>query len=591
MFGFFAKETLLATSLHPTLPPLIGSVFPWAAVVAGALLLAQSALLLYGTFFGKPADPDKTARGHDPRTGMWLAPAIPAVLSLAIGLLPEPERLASFLAGAASDAYGSTVKVSLALWTGLSAPLVLSVLAVGLGSILFLYRRQVRGIMLSLLPDFSLNQLYSFVVTGIDKSAELATRLQNGHLRFYLTMMLASLGGLIVLFSALPVSSLTTQLPGTSYTPVRLDLIRVFSLSLAVLLALVSITIRRDMPAVLALSVAGLAISVWIALEPAPDVALVQIIVDLLATVVLVLSLSRLPRVQRQKAMQLTFRQSRLTLARDAVIAICSGMVVALIVYISLVTRPHASLVTPFYAANAKLLTGAKDIVGAILVDFRGFDTLFEIAVFAIAGLGIHTLLHYAARKAGDREEPDPELPSEGEHPVTGIAGLPTSPLLHLLANALLPLALLLAVTQMMYGHDQPGDGFTAGVFVSLTIGFWYIIFGYHVTKRRLPWLHSGYLIAAGLLLAIFNGLISQFFGVAVLASLDYGKKLNLLLPAGFNLSSAFFYELAIFLTVLGSATYILDNLGRPKEADPEIDALLVSIQEEQRSAAERETS
>ncbi|MGW8251454.1 MAG: proton-conducting transporter transmembrane domain-containing protein, partial [Anaerolineales bacterium] len=71
LFGFLAKETLLATSLHPTLPPLIGSLFPWAAVVAGALLLVQSVLLWFSTFYEKPAAPDRPARGHDPNLGMW----------------------------------------------------------------------------------------------------------------------------------------------------------------------------------------------------------------------------------------------------------------------------------------------------------------------------------------------------------------------------------------------------------------------------------------------------------------------------------------------------------------------------------------
>jgi multicomponent K+:H+ antiporter subunit A len=255
--------------------------------------------------------------------------------------------------------------------------------------------------------------------------------------------------------------------------------------------------------------------------------------------------------------------------------------VVAILVYISLTTRPHTSLVSPFYAANAKPLTGAKDIVGAILVDFRSFDTLFEIIVFAAAGLGIHTLLHYAARKAGDQEEPDPRPLAPDEHPALGVGGLPTSSLLHLLAYSLLPLAMLLAVIEMMYGHDQPGDGFTAGIVISLAVGFWYVIFGYHFTKQQLPWLRSGYLIAAGISVGLLDGLLSALVGTSFLSPVDYGRMLNLPLPAGFNLSSSFFFEVAICLTVLGSATYILDNLGRPKEADPESDALLRTFEGE----------
>ena len=38
---------------------------------------------------------------------------------------------------------------------------------------------------------------------------------------------------------------------------------------------------------------------------------------------------------------------------------------------------------------NAKELTGGKNIVNAILGDFRALDTMFEGLVLIIAGLGI----------------------------------------------------------------------------------------------------------------------------------------------------------------------------------------------------------
>lgn len=581
LFGFLAKETLLATTLHPSLPPLLGVVFPWLAVLAGALLLGQSGIFVYDTFLAKPADPQNPAKGHEPAIGMWLAPAIPAILSIVIGLLPEPEILASFLASAASAAYGDKVKVSLALWAGLSAPLILSIVAVSLGSLLFLNRKRLRSVMHAAFPDLTFNRLYAGTLAAFDKLSSQATRLQNGHLRFYLASMMGSVFILILLFNAFPFGLLIEKLPVMLTVPTWIDLLGLFILALAVLSSLISVFLRRDLQAILALGVSGLAVAIWFALEPAPDVALVQIIVDLLAMVILVLSLSRLPRRQRELAADFTFQQSRSGLLRDALIALSGGVIVTVLVYGSLITRPHISLVTPYYIANAKLLTGAKDIVGAILVDFRGFDTFFEIAVFAVAGIGIHMLLHYAARKAGDHEDPDPTPVPSFKLYTMGIGGMPTSPLLHLLANSILPLVMLLAVIQMMYGHDQPGDGFTAGVFLSLAIGFWYVVFGYHFTKQHLPWVRSGYLIAAGLLLGIINGLLGAVFGNGFLSPVDYGVMLHLPLPAGFNFSNSFLFELSICLTVFGSATYVLDNLGRPKEIDPESDSLLVSLETE----------
>ena len=52
----------------------------------------------------------------------------------------------------------------------------------------------------------------------------------------------------------------------------------------------------------LALSATGLGVAVYMIVEPAPDVALVQIVVDILATVILVLAIGRLPLRLRETA-------------------------------------------------------------------------------------------------------------------------------------------------------------------------------------------------------------------------------------------------------------------------------------------------
>ncbi len=45
-------------------------------------------------------------------------------------------------------------------------------------------------------------------------------------------------------------------------------------------------------------------------------------------------------------------------------------------------------------------------MVNVILVDFRGFDTLFETLVFGIAGIGIYSLMKLRLnRKDGNNEE------------------------------------------------------------------------------------------------------------------------------------------------------------------------------------------
>ncbi|MCO6453173.1 MAG: DUF4040 domain-containing protein [Caldilineales bacterium] len=584
LFGFLAKETLLATATHPSVPEALNFILPAAAVVAGALLLAQMGMLIWETFLGKPKDP--TIHAHEAPWGMIFAPAFPALFALFIGNAPEPQPAAELLASAASVAFGDAVKVSLELWSGINVPLVLSVIAISLGTGLFLERNRVRGLQNRIPARWSFDTVYRLTLTALDRLGAIATRLQKGQLRFYLAVILLFVGLAILVFSRPVIPDLvgaltfpTLDLEGQFIT------LQLFALAFAVGSALATVMLQRGFFAIMALSVSGLSVAILMVLEPAPDVALVQIVVDILAVVILVLALSRLPRSQRYRAWQQSLSGNRLILTRDILIALGGGIGVFIITLFALTSRPRQSLVTPFYEANAKKLTGATDIVGSIVVDFRLFDTLIEIAVFSMAGLGVYTLLRYAARSMGDQPIQSPRLitrlmrsygiggPGESQKPSAFVRSL---------TYLTLPLALVLAATHMMYGHDQPGDGFTAGVIVSLVVGLWYVVFGYRKTKARLRWLRPAPLIASGLLLAIGNGIMAGLMGVSMFGNIDYGELMHLPLPSGFHIASSFLMEVAIFLAVLGSSTYILDSLGHPGEIDDE--------QSQNRTASDIET-
>jgi multicomponent K+:H+ antiporter subunit A len=576
LFGFLAKETLLASATHPSLPATIDFLFPLTTVLAGAFILAQAALLVRGVFLGSPADEKHPPHGHDPKAGFWFAPALPAAISLLIGITPvEPAFLVHFLAAAAKAAYGAKVKVSLALWTGINVPLILSVVAITLGSLIFWQRARIRAWMMNFLPNFTVNTLFDGTVSGLDWLAGAATSLQRGQMRFYLRVMIVSMVGIVLLFSRIPLDTFTQNF---SWNFENLNGLRIFSLAMVATAGVASVVIRRDLHAVIALGVSGLGVAIWMALEPSPDVALVQIVVDILSTIILILSLNILPRKQRNLANDLL--HSRRGMRRDVLIAGMAGLVMAAITFTALNTRPRESVVSPYYTENAKPLTGAKDIVGAIVVDFRAADTMIEIMVFAMAGLGIYTLLHFASRKSGEHSHAE-DTKLNPERTPLGIHGLPTSPLLHLLAYATLPLTLMLGFTHMMYGHDMPGDGFTAGVIISLGIAMWYIIFGYEEVRDKLPWLNLNNLIASGLLLSMLNAVGGAVFSGGAAAPVDYGAMLGIPLPPGFYLTNSFLFEVAIALTVMGAATLILDNLGHPRDEEKEAFEGLASIKEQ----------
>ncbi len=596
LFGFLAKEALLAAEIEEVLPAVMRVILPAATVLTGAFIFAQAGTLALDTFVtpagagffktvvdlpltgegrddpedvetidrSRPAHPHVEAQlpAHDPPLLMLIGPAVLAALSVIITVF-QPAVFTDLLALSASAAYGAKVKVSLELFHGVNLPLILSAGAIALGVVLFRARSPIRSI--AGLPALSMNRIYAGALDAIDRLAALATRTQGGRIRAYLTVILAALFGMVALFGNLSQVFASPPLVGLGERFIAdlldpMGLLRAFSLLLAVAAAFVSVTIRRDLLAILVLGASGLAVAVLIALEPSPDVALVQVVVDLLSTVILVLALSHLPAAQLGRAEALN-HSDRACVIRNALLAVIAGAVVTVMCLYAFASRPRESVVTPYYEQNAKPLTGAADIVGAIVVDFRGFDTLIEITVFSMAGIGVFTLLRYAmTRREAQRAQPDSESLLR-----QSIDAFRASPFTHALTWAALPLAFVLAAVQMIHGHDEPGDGFTAGVTVSLAVGFWYIVFGYEVTRQRLKVLRPGALIGLGLLTVIAGSIAPIFLGGTFFSPFDFGAALGLPLPEGFYLSTSFLFELAICLAVLGAALFIIDTLGHPE--------------------------
>ncbi len=238
------------------------------------MILFQAGILVWGVFLGAPADPKHPPHGHDPRFGFWFPPALPALLSLLIGITPiEPAALASFLADSAKAAYGAKVKVSLALWTGINVPLILSIAAVSLGLLLVLAEKPpapgADG--LPAQPDRE-RALRCYPARGLEWGAREATRLQRGQIRFYIGVMLTTAFAMVLWFGGLPLNFLTAadvfSPPASNGVVVVL---RVLALLIAVGAALVSVVhAGATCTPFLAFGVSGLGVAAWMGVGTRP---------------------------------------------------------------------------------------------------------------------------------------------------------------------------------------------------------------------------------------------------------------------------------------------------------------------------------
>jgi multicomponent K+:H+ antiporter subunit A len=181
-------------------------------------------------------------------------------------------------------------------------------------------------------------------------------------------------------------------------------------------------------------------------------------------------------------------------------------------------------------------------------VDFRGFDTLGEITVLAIAAIGIFVLLDGLRLTAPEQDE-NARRWNWDVHPM----------IMATFSRLLLPLALLVAIFVLLRGHNLPGGGFIAGLITAVALITQYLANGIAWTRSRMSArLHP--LIGVGLLIATLTGLASWLFGYPFLTSTF--TYLHWPLVGKFEVASAMLFDLGVFLVVVGVTLVILLRLG-----------------------------
>jgi len=390
MFGFIGKEMLYTTKLE------LNTVGAWVvilAVVANVALVASALMVSVGPFLGRLKETPK--KPHEAPLAMLLGPVLLALFGLARGLLPHPFET-NLGSAAASAILGRTVEMHLKLWHGVDptalAVMGLSLLTLALGFGLYqVVRRRLApiGALVRRVTAYGPERAYEAGLQGLYTGAARVTRwIQTGYLRHYVLVVVA----FAVVVAGPPLVrqlSPDTFAAGGGWRPH--EIVVAF---LALAGALVAVSLRSRLATVAALGVTGAAIALLFVLFSAPDLAMTQVMVETLSVVVLVLVFFRLPPVVR--------RSGRVPRIRDGIVAGAVGLAMALFV-LSAARIPPDPSVASYYLSESVPAAHGRNVVNVILVDFRAMDTLGEITVLAVAGLGVYALLRLRGR--GPRRE------------------------------------------------------------------------------------------------------------------------------------------------------------------------------------------
>lgn len=535
MNGFLSKEMFFAEAMHISEGHVGGWLLPALVTLAGALAVAYSIRFIHDVFFnGEPVDLPRTP--HEPPRWMKVPVEILVVLCLAVGIAPAL-TVAPLLAVAAADTLQTPLPdYHLALWHGINPALIMSLIALAGGTLIYLVRRPLFAWHERGLGRLDARVVFNALQNGLFALARSITRLiDTGSLQRQVFFLLAA----ALVLGVAPWLAGGTPLAG-SRSGLPLDAVSLLAASTLIVATLATVWLHRQrFIALVMIGVVGLVVALAFVKFSAPDLALTQLSVEIVTIVLLLLALYFLPQHAAPE-------KDRARVWRDGVIALLAGGGTAALAW-AVLTRPYDTI-AGYFLANSVPGGGGSNVVNVILVDFRGYDTLGEITVLALAGLGIVALLQGLSLSAPSRDAAGRKWDADA-HPA----------IMATLTRILLPLALLVAVFILLRGHNQPGGGFIAGLVTAVALIVQYLANGAEWTHQRMA-SDSHPMVAWGLAIAAFTGLASWLFGYPFLTSTF--SHVDWPVVGEFELASAMAFDLGVFLVVVGATLMILVNLG-----------------------------
>jgi multicomponent K+:H+ antiporter subunit A len=551
--GFLTKEMFFAEALGVRGPlPTLDRALPYIATVWGMFSIAYSVRFVLDVFMGEPAR-DLPREPHEPPRWMRLPMELLVLACVAVGVAPA-FTVGPILTLAAHAVLGAAMpSFDLAIWHGFGPPVYMSLLASAGGLALYLVlRRRIDRIEggAPLLPALDAGPIFERALMRAWRWARLAEAALGTHRLQTQLLILVTLavgtGAWIALTRGADVGPLAPS-------PFDYALLLVWIVGAACALGAAWQAKFHRLFALLLSGGAGLAVCLTFVWLSAPDLALTQMLVEIVTTVLLLLGLRWLPkRIPRQRAggVPLTTVARR---ARDLAIACAAGGGLGALAYL-VMTRPlpeHA--VSRFFLENALPGGGGANVVNVIIVDFRGFDTLGEIAVLGVVALVVYSLLR-RFRPAPSSIEPLAQQRAQSPREAAQDLALPA-----LLMRGMFPAIVVFCLYLLLRGHNLPGGGFVAGVTLAIGVILQYMADGTRRTEQRLA-IRPPRWIGAGLLLAIATGMGSLAAGFPFLTS--HTAKLHLPLVGELHLPTAFFFDTGVFLLVVGAIGLILIALA-----------------------------
>ena len=567
--GFLSKEMFLAEALEGRSGSPLDTILPVLATAALALSVLYSVRFIHQTFFG-PAPVGLAKKPQEAPFWMRVPVGVLVLACLVVGVMPAA-TIGPFLDMAARSVLADEMpSYSLSIWHGFNAPLVLSVVALALGglSYLLLRRRLNAASGPPLIRYLKGRRGFELALSALIGAARWLVQIVGTRKLQTQFRILVAVAGLAAL---LPFLRNGYELGSLSLTPLDPGFAVLWVVGAACAIGSAWLAKYQRLAALILISGAGLVSCITFVWLSAPDLALTQLLVEIVTTVLLLLSLRWLP--QRQPDVWPGAHPPAPVLLRrgsDLALALLAGAGMALLSY-AIMTREIGYTVSRFFLENAYPEAGGKNVVNVILVDFRAFDTLGEITVLAIVGLTVFSLLRRFRPAQESVRTPIQQRVQgafdhrqEGRRPGDTLTDYLMVP--RIVLEWLFPFITVFALYLLIRGHDLPGGGFAAGITMSIALILQYMAAGTRSVEDRLRirpliWMGAGLLVAAG------TGIGASAFGYPFLTTWFHYAVVPIV--GEVPLASALLFDLGVFLLVVGATALILVAIAHQSVRTP----------------------
>ncbi|MGY2046130.1 monovalent cation/H+ antiporter subunit A [Pseudomonas pergaminensis] len=564
--GFLSKEMFFAETVFITSTAWVEFALPLIATIAGTFSVAYALRFTVDVFFG-PTATNLPHTPHEPPRWMRAPVELLVFTCLLVGIFPA-QVVGSILAAAALPVVGGVLpEYSLAIWHGWNAPMIMSLVAMSGGVVLYLLlRKQLKRGRFKYPPVISyFNGKRGFerslvvMMRGVRKiEKRISTkRLQT---QLFLLVLVAVIGGMIPMLNSGLSWGDRPKIPGS------IVFVTLWLLAIACALGAAWQAKYHRLAALTMVSVCGLMTCITFVWFSAPDLALTQLVVEVVTTVLILLGLRWLPRrIEEVSPLPSSLRKARIRRLRDFLLSTVVGGGMALLSY-AMLTRQTPNDISSFYLSRALPEGGGSNVVNVMLVDFRGFDTLGEITVLGAVALTVYALLRRfrpskeSMQLPAQQRQLAPDVatdlvnPRQASDTALGFMMVPA-----VLVRLLLPIALVVSFYLFMRGHNQPGGGFVAGLVMSVAFILQYMVAGTQWVEAQMS-LRPMRWMGFGLFSATLTGLGALFAGYPFLTTHTWHFSLPVL--GDIHVASALFFDVGVYAMVVGSTLLMLTALG-----------------------------